>query len=337
MTRTNSTTWWWSGRDGAHWIAASALSVLLSGVVAAAEVTNRVGQPRFVGVSHTIIHFAATTLSAESARASHPSIPQADPQPATTQDPKKQPGETLPATPPAERSSGASKAPPKSLDELIGVPSTRPTATSGSESSSEVSSDRSAEDAAERAERKRLERSLDEASMQDLVDRALESMKSASARLTDAKDPGLGTQRIQEDVIKSLDRLLEEATKQQKKGSGSSSRSKSSKSQQSKSGDPSEQNGQQSGDAKGQASKGAGDAESGTATASPSDGETPSTAPANDASVAGTELSESRIEWGQLPARVRELVLQGRRDKVSTLYERLTREYYRRLAEEASK
>ena len=39
----------------------------------------------------------------------------------------------------------------------------------------------------------------------------------------------------------------------------------------------------------------------------------------------------------QLPERVRELVLQGRRDRVSTIYERLTREYYRRLAEEASR
>jgi hypothetical protein len=53
--------------------------------------------------------------------------------------------------------------------------------------------------------------------------------------------------------------------------------------------------------------------------------------------VTGGDLDESRVEWGRLPERVRELILQGRRDRVSTLYERITREYYRRLAEEASR
>ena len=138
-------------------------------------------------------------------------------------------------------------------------------------------------------------------------------------------------------MIKSLDRLLEEAAKQQKKGSGKSSQSKSSKSQDSKSGDPSEKNGQQQGDKKGKPSKGASAGESASEQSSSNDESVPADVPLNDATAAGTELSESRIEWGQLPARVRELVLQGRRDKVSTLYERLTREYYRKLAEEASK
>ena len=59
--------------------------------------------------------------------------------------------------------------------------------------------------------------------------------------------------------------------------------------------------------------------------------------PMNDAVAEMQELTESRIEWGRLPERVRELVLQGRRDRVSTIYERLTREYYKRLAEEASR
>jgi hypothetical protein len=57
----------------------------------------------------------------------------------------------------------------------------------------------------------------------------------------------------------------------------------------------------------------------------------------DDAAASGAELEESRVEWGRLPDRVRELILQGRRDRVSTLYERITREYYRRLAEEASR
>jgi len=117
---------------------------------------------------------------------------------------------------------------PRSLDDLLGVPNSE-------------SSGASAEDAARREQEKRLEQSLNEASMSDLVQRAVDGMKSASERLSDAKDAGLGTQRIQEDVVKTLDRLLAEAQRQQKK---SSSSSKSSSKRSSKD-DPSEQNGQQ--------------------------------------------------------------------------------------------
>ena len=218
---------------------------------------------------------------------------------------------------------------PKSLDELLGVPS--------GGSRSEQESTTSATDAASREQAKRLERSLDESSLPDLVQRAIEGMRSASARLTDQRDAGLGTQRIQEDVIQSLERLLEEAQKQQKKQQSSSSSSSSSSRQKKqgrdgKSEDPSERNGQQrqpsSGDKKGQQKS-----------SSSSTGETEADVGVRDSDevAAGGELSESRVEWGQLPERVRELVLQGRKDRVSTIYERLTREYYRRLAEEASK
>lgn len=173
--------------------------------------------------------------------------------------------------------------------------------------------------------------------MQDLVQRALEGMKTASARLSDDRDPGLGTQRAQEDVIRSLDRLLDEAAKQQKRGSKSSSGSKSGKPSKGQQGDPSEKNGQQQGDQKDDQASSSGSPKGTNNSASAGEGELPSGSRDDVAGAAGSELSESRIEWGQLPERVRELVLQGRRDRVSTLYERLTREYYRRLAEEASK
>jgi len=48
-------------------------------------------------------------------------------------------------------------------------------------------------------------------------------------------------------------------------------------------------------------------------------------------------MEEGRVEWGTLPPRIRDLVQQGRRDRVSSLYLRLTEEYYRRMAEEASR
>ncbi len=203
---------------------------------------------------------------------------------------------------------------PRSLDDLLGVPES-------------PASSSSAEDAARREQAKRLERSLDEASMEDLAHRAVDGMRNAADRLTDAKDAGVGTQRIQEDVVRTLDRLLEEAQKQKGKKSSSSKKKQSGKKDGKQ--DPSEKNGQQQ---KQQQKK-----PTGASTGNDSQSEVEKSDSRDDAVVDGQELSESRIEWGQLPERVRELVLQGRRDRVSTIYERLTREYYRRLAEEASR
>jgi len=158
-------------------------------------------------------------------------------------------------------------------------------------------------------------------------------MRSAAERLEDARDPGIGTQRIQEDVVRTLARLLEEAERQsQSKSKSRSSSSRQSGSRRSGSEDPSEQNGQQSSQRDASSNQVAGQTQPGE-----SDGESTLDRPNDQATVDGVELEESRIEWGQLPERVRELVLQGRRDRVSSIYERLTREYYRRLAEEASK
>jgi len=232
-----------------------------------------------------------------------------------------------PDTPGLEDRDDAAKS-PKSLDELLGVPET--SSASGSQSGA------SASDAAEREQAKRLQQSLDEASLQDLVQKALEGMRSASSRLTDQSDAGLGTQRIQEDVVKSLERLLEEAQKQQKKQLGSrsssSSRSRSKPQQGGDPQDPSERNGQQR---QPQRSREQGQQKSSSSASG--DAEAEVAVRETDEAAVGGELSEARVEWGQLPERVRELVLQGRRDRVSTIYERLTREYYRRLAEEASK
>jgi hypothetical protein len=230
-------------------------------------------------------------------------------------------------TPPAAPASDAGKNPPRSLDELLGVPSG---GAGGAQSGDGTATADSADDAARREQEKRLERSLNEASMQDLVARALEGMKTAADRLTDAKDPGLGTQRVQEEVVRTLDRLLEEAQKRQGKKSSSSKSSSRRQQQKQNDGkqDPSERNGQQ----QRQSRQNAGTESSAS---DPGDGDK---GDIRDDVVAETsELNETRIEWGQLPERVRELVLQGRRDRVSTIYERLTREYYRRLAEEASR
>lgn len=233
--------------------------------------------------------------------------------------------DTKPAESPATPSTTPPANAPRSLDDLLGVP--KLPGSSGSSNTGSDIANSSAEDAARREQDKRLERSLDEASMDDLVQKAIAGMKDASTRLSDAKDPGLGTQRIQEDVVKTLDRLLEEAQRRQNKQQSSSSKKKSGKQQ--KKDEPSEQNGQQ------QRQRQPGQREQ--APKPGDDGQPPDGGTRDDAVAAIQELTETRIEWGQLPERVRELVLQGRRDRVSSIYERLTREYYRRLAEEASR
>lgn len=221
---------------------------------------------------------------------------------------------TLAGGPMQDAGEGTKEAPPRSLDDLLGIPSTDST-------SGEAATDRSSD--------RRLEQSLEGVNMQDLVARAMDGMREAARRLGQDRDAGLGTQRVQQDIVATLDRLLAEAQRQQQSSRGSS-RSRS-RQQQSSSDDPSENNGQSS------SSSGPTDASTTGASSEPGSDETTGQRPADESAVTGAELDESRVEWGRLPERVRELILQGRRDRVSTLYERITREYYRRLAEEASR
>ena len=210
---------------------------------------------------------------------------------------------------------------PKSLDDLLGT---------SKEGKGESAGD--ADAAAAREQNRRLEKALDGVSMQDLVSRAIDGMKSAADRLGDSKDAGLATQRVQDEVVRTLDRLLEEAKKQERKQKGSKSSSSKSGREKKPGDDPSEQNGQQKkSDGQADSQRDAASRQTDSSTEANAEGARP-----DEAGTLG-DISESRVEWGKLPERVRELVLQGRRDRVSTMYERLTREYYRRLAEEASK
>ena len=195
---------------------------------------------------------------------------------------------------------GAKTEPPPTLDELLGI--------EGEEESD-------AEDIAEKEAQAELERKLEEKAVGDAFQAALALMLVSADQLGREFDTGLGTQRIQEEILANLDNLLASAKKQKGQGSGSSSQSsqpsasKPNPGKQGQSGSkPGEQNRQ-------------GDAQ---------EGDPP---PMEQGSV-NPVLDEERTEWGNLPQRVREMLLQGRREKFSSLYERLTREYYRRLAEE---
>ncbi len=191
-----------------------------------------------------------------------------------------------------------------SLDELLGLePADR---------------EPGAEETAERERRQELERQLAEAQLADSFVRALEKM-GLSADLLEARlDPGLGTQRVQEDILAKLDQLIDRARKMRRssRSSGSSSR-----------GAPDEGGMQQPGRQQQQ---------SRTPAAGGSSPGQPGGPPPREDGAINTILDETRAEWGNLPDRVREMMLQGQSGTKSKLYLELTNKYYERLAREAS-
>jgi hypothetical protein len=193
------------------------------------------------------------------------------------------------------------KAPP-SLDELLGL-----------------DGDAAAEKVSEEKGKDELERRLNEEEIGSAFGEAIAQMGRAAAQLEEHFDTGLGTQRVQEDILKKLDDLLE-AAKQQQQQQGSSSSSSSSPSPQ-----PSPEPGKQ-----GQRPQ-PGEQRNPSPNSS-QEGDPP---PMQQGDI-NTMIEEQRSEWGNLPQRVREMLLQGREEKFSSLYEQLTREYYRRLAEDGS-
>ncbi len=217
----------------------------------------------------------------------------------------------------------------RSLDDILGIPE------------AERGGSRGADEVAGAKREGAVDRVLaGQPSLADLMQRALEEMKISQARLSTERDTGLGTQRAQESALKALDALIASARQQQQQSSSSSSSSQSKQKQRKdSSGDPSEGANQASGKQEG---KGEGEGEGEQSGANKKPGGTDSSDATDkptefEQGDAGAELREARIEWGRLPQRVRELILQGRRDHVSAPYERLTREYYKRLAEEASR
>ena len=189
---------------------------------------------------------------------------------------------------------------PDSLDELLGL--------------EDEDRDPAAEEAARRQHLEALKSQLEESPPTDALEMAIQQMDLSADMLDQSFDAGLGTQRLQEEILLRLDVLLDQARKGKCKG-GSSSSSGQRKPQP----NPGKQ---QTGKPK--------DNPSGPAADS-----TATTGLPRDAELTG-ELDESQSEWGHLPQRVRDMLLQGRRERFSSLYERLTREYYKRLAEEGS-
>lgn len=193
----------------------------------------------------------------------------------------------------------------KSLDELLGL--------------EENDDTDSAREAAEREAQEELERALIQREIDSAFKEAVRKMAISAELLGERFDPGLGTQRIQEAIIQKLDELIASARKQQ---SSSSSSSSSSSQQQARQQQARRQ-------------------QSNQPSQNQSTGQQPATnssprPPGSEQGDFNSLLQESRIEWGSLPPRIRDQLLQSLKEEPSALYRRLTQDYYKRLADEAS-
>ncbi len=199
-----------------------------------------------------------------------------------------------PEKPPAQPSDGL-----PGLDDLLGIP--KP-------------ADERAPDAADALKRE-LEDKLAGRQIAEQFGEAVRLMGQTAERLQTAGDTGLATQRLQEDVLKKLDALIESAKK--KKGDPSSSSSSQSDADKRRN-QPNQPQGQQN-----QAGKG--------------DNRGQVDPPARREGPVNPALDQTGAAWGALPAHVREALSQGYSDSYSAIYRAMTEAYYRRLAEEAGK
>ena len=180
-------------------------------------------------------------------------------------------------TPPVPVQGEAPKAPPATeptLDELLGItPSpTAPQATTD-------------------AAKAELERQLSAAEMDDEFEQAVKLMSDTARRLGEGKDPGLDTQRMQEQALTKLDKLIDMA-KSQKQRKSKSKKKQDQQQDQQKQDEQNKQSSQQNQQGKEQQQQqAAGDAQGGVVAGQSGKLNAPPGAGA---------------AWGQLPERLRE-------------------------------
>lgn len=161
-----------------------------------------------------------------------------------------------------------------------------------------------------------LENELEQAdAISDVFLEAVGLMSQSADRLADERDTGVVTQRIQEDILKMLEQLIDDAEQGSPSGSSGSSSQQQQQQQQAQPNQGQQQQGENQG--------GEGDPDQF------------SDAPAGQAARPG-EASMNAAAWGALPERLRDALLQGSAEGYSSMYRSLTEAYYRRLAEEAS-
>ncbi len=169
------------------------------------------------------------------------------------------------------------------------------------------------------ADAPRLPDERDEAELEELLSgreiasefrQAVDLMGRSAERLTGPRDTGSRTQRMQEDALRKLDKLISDA---ERRAQQSSSTPSSSSPQQQPQNQPRQQGEQQ---------------------AANGDNRNENTPPDVREGTLRPEEAANLAAWGSLPARVRDALVQGSSDRFSAAYRKLTEAYYRMLAEE---
>jgi hypothetical protein len=234
-------------------------------------------------------------------------------QPAT---PAAQPApQTTPPVQPTSPASGAKPAAEPSLDELLGLPA-------GGKPAGAEGAKPDAPPKAKDAAKAELDRKLGPEEAADEFEEAVKLMDETAKRLTDSKDSGIDTQRMQAQTIEKLDKLIDQAKKQKNK---SKSKSKSQQNQ-----DQDQQNQQQQSSQQNQKNQQQQNAAQQAAANAQGGNVGQQSGKLNPPPGAGAA-------WGQLPQRLRDALMQGSGDYTSAKWEALTREYYKRLAEQPGK
>jgi len=201
--------------------------------------------------------------------------------------------------------SAQSDAPPgelPSLDELLGLQDNR---------SSESPESRPDDAPVADPTRADLDRKLTAEQAGERFAQAAQLMGDVAERMHKARDVGVQTQRLQEDILRKLDQVIAAAEQQQSQSSSSSNQQQQQQQQQ--------QRQQQQSTQRQQGSPNPENAQQGPAR---QDGSLGAVRPANSAA------------WGRLPERTRNALVEGLSERYSSLYERMTEAYYRRLAED---
>ena len=218
--------------------------------------------------------------------------------------------------------------PPKTLDELLGI-----TGAGG-------------EKAAQTQRKDNLERGLNEESLNDLAEAAMQDMKLAEKLVSQDHDTGIGTQRVQAQALSRLDALIDAAVKFEKSSSKKSSKNKSQKDKSNskpESGSQKNPDGEKTGDddskndgnKKSESNPGGEKNKESERNKNGESGDNVQPPDFMDAELQpDSALDEGRSEWGRLPQRIREIMSQSRRDRISALYQKATEAYYRRMAED---
>lgn len=165
-----------------------------------------------------------------------------------------------------------------------------------------------------------LDRALSAEQLSEKFVEAIKDMDVAAGMIEDYRNVGPVVQRLQDEIVRNLEILIEQS-QQQQGGGGSSSSSSQSRSQQSSAPQQPDQGQEQQ---QGQSGNQPGTTGEG--------GQLPEFEEGRNAAI-----DAQKAAWGALPERVRDALIQGASDSYSARYRALTEAYYRRLAEETTR